>query len=123
MLLPGLQLHHPQFLEWVGAPESARLLGLAPGEWLWVITREQILHAALLLQRDANLLTSNINVLQQYALSLHGTVSAILQSVFSRHYFPFTAVHDAAPVPHVCRATMHMTAMGLWRPPTGPGGP
>ena len=28
----GLPLHHPRFLEWVGAPEFARLLGRDPSE-------------------------------------------------------------------------------------------
>ena len=68
---------------------------------------------ALQLQRDANLMTSNLNVLQQYTLSLHGTASAILQSVFGRHYFPSTAVHDAALVPRVHRASTHMATMDL----------
>ena len=30
----GLQLHHPRFLELVGAPESARLLDCAPSFWV-----------------------------------------------------------------------------------------
>ena len=30
----GLQLHHPRFLEYVGAPESARLLTRTPGHWI-----------------------------------------------------------------------------------------
>ena len=29
-----LQLHHPRFLEYVGAPESARLLSRPPGHWV-----------------------------------------------------------------------------------------
>ena len=84
---------------------------------------EQTIHAALQLQRDAGPMTSNFNVLQQYALSVHSVVLDILQSVFGRHYFPSTAVHDSAPVPCVCRASAHMAAIGLWRPPVGPGGP
>ena len=35
----GMQVHHPQFLEWVGA----RLLGRAPGEWVRSLTRVQTL--------------------------------------------------------------------------------
>ena len=46
----GMQVHHPQFLEWVGATESACLLGLPHGEWLQVMTRQDTLHAALQLQ-------------------------------------------------------------------------
>ena len=30
----GIQLHDPQLLEYVGAPESARLLSHSPGYWL-----------------------------------------------------------------------------------------
>ena len=30
----GLQLHHPRFLEFIGAPESARLLYHSPSFWL-----------------------------------------------------------------------------------------
>ena len=37
----GVQVHHPQFLEWVGTPESAGLLGRALGEWLRSLTRVQ----------------------------------------------------------------------------------
>ena len=110
----GIQLHHPQFLEWVGAPESARLLGRDPGEWLQVMSQEQTLHAAFQLQRYANLMTSNLNILQQYALSLHGTASAVIQLVFGRHCFPSTAVHDVAPVPRVRRAYTYMAAWAWW---------
>ena len=65
-----------------GAPESARLLGRPPADWLRVMSREQTLHAALQLQRDASLMSSNMNVMQQYAISLHRTTSDILQLVF-----------------------------------------
>ena len=103
----GLQVHHPQFLEWVVAPESPRLLGRAPKEWIRVMTRVQTLDAARQLQRDATLMTSNLSVLQQYNLSLHGTASDILQLVVRRHCFPSTAVHDAAPVSRIRHAYTH----------------
>ena len=119
----GLQVHHPQFLEWVGSPESARLLGRAPGEWTRSLTRVQTLDAACQLQRDVNLMTSNLNVLQQYALSLHGAVSDVFQLVVGRHCFPSTAVNDAVLVPRVRRTSIHMVATGLWRPSNGPGCP
>ena len=35
----GVHVHHPRFLEWVGAPESARLLCHPPAEWLQVMNR------------------------------------------------------------------------------------
>ena len=48
----GPQLHHPRFLEYVGAPESARLLNRSPGYWLNHMDREEALSAALQLQHD-----------------------------------------------------------------------
>ena len=42
-----VQVHHPQCLEWVGVPESARLLSRPSAEWLQVMSREQTLHTAL----------------------------------------------------------------------------
>ena len=36
-LLPAV--HHLRFLEWVGAPESARLLDCGPGAWIRSLSR------------------------------------------------------------------------------------
>ena len=47
----------------------------------------------------------------------------VLDSVFGREFFPSGVVDDAAPVPRVLWASTQMAAMGLWRPPVGPGGP
>ena len=54
----GLQLHHPQFLEF----ESARLLTRAQGHWGRTMDREDAVAAALRLQHDAGLMTSNLQV-------------------------------------------------------------
>ena len=110
----GVQVHHPQFFKWVGVPESARLLGRPPVEWLQVMTQQDTLHAALQLQRHASLMSSNLTVLHQYAISLHRTASEMLHAVFGREFFPSTAVNDATPVPRVLRASAHLAAMGLW---------
>ena len=61
----GVQLHHPRFLECIGAPESARLLGRAPAEWVRMMNREDAMAATLQLQRDAGLMASNLQVLGQ----------------------------------------------------------
>ena len=55
----GMQLHHPRYLECIGAPESARLLGRPPAEWLQVMDRQDVLVAAMQLQWDARLMASN----------------------------------------------------------------
>ena len=43
----GLQLHHPRFLEYVGAPESARLLTRPPEHWVRTMDSEEAVTAAL----------------------------------------------------------------------------
>ena len=50
----GLQLHHPRFLELVGAPESARLLDCSPTFWVDQLGKEQAITAAL--QRDTGVM-------------------------------------------------------------------
>ena len=52
----GLQLHHPRFLELVGAPESARLLDCSPTFWMDQLGKEQAMAAAINLQRDAGVM-------------------------------------------------------------------
>ena len=121
--LTGVQIHYSWFLEWVGAPEYARLLGCVSNKWIRSLTWLQTIDFACQLQRDACLMTSNLSVLDQYALSLNGTASDILELVIGCHNFLSAAMDTTAPVPIVCRASAHMEAMGLWRPSRGPGGP
>ena len=42
----GLPLHRARFLEWIGAPESARLLDKGPNTWIHSLSREQAIEAA-----------------------------------------------------------------------------
>ena len=70
------------------------------------------LDAACQLQRDTCLMTSNISILDQYAICLHGMGSDLLQLVVGRHEFPAAVMDTAAPVPRVCHAFMHMEDMG-----------
>ena len=46
----GLQLHHPRFLAFVGAPRSARLLYRSPTFWVDQLGKEQAMAAAVNLQ-------------------------------------------------------------------------
>ena len=59
----GVTLHHPRFLEWIGEPES----------------RDQAMDAALQLHRDVCLMTTNLDVLDQYVLCLQSTATKILE--------------------------------------------
>ena len=119
----GVQLYHPRFLECIGAPKSARLLGRLPAEWLQVMNHQDVLVAAMQLQRDVGLMAYNLTVLSQYVMSLHRMSTEVIQSVFGREFFPSQSIDDASPMPHVHRAFTQMAAMGLWRPPIRPGGP
>ena len=69
----GVQLHDPRLLEYVGAPESARLLTRSPEYWLHHMGREKTHSAALQLQHDAGLILSNVQVLQQLVTALNKT--------------------------------------------------
>ena len=107
----GLQLRHPSFLEYVGAPESARLLSCPPGYWLHHMDREEAVSAA------------NLQVLGQFVTSLNRMSSEVMRLAFGQEQYPSAAVQAVSPSPRVHRATHYMMAMGLWRLPGGPGAP
>ena len=50
----GVQLHDPRLLEYVGAPESARLLSRSPEYWVHHMGREKTLSAAISNRRYAS---------------------------------------------------------------------
>ena len=95
----GVQLHHPLFLECIGAPESARLLGRSSAEWVQTMDRQDVMAAALQLQRDAGLMASNLQVFGQYATSLNRMSSEVMRLAFGPELFPSEAVNVVAPVP------------------------
>ena len=51
----GIHLHDPRMMEYMGAPESARLLGRTPEYWLEHMGRERTVQAALRLHHHASL--------------------------------------------------------------------
>ena len=80
----GIQLHDPRLLEYVGAPESARLLSCSPEYWLHHLGHEKTLVATLQLQHDAGLILSNVQVLQQFVTSLNRTSSEVMRPIIWR---------------------------------------
>ena len=58
----GIHLHDPRLLEYVGVPESARLLSRSPEYWLHHTGRDRTMAAALQLQHDAGLILSNLQL-------------------------------------------------------------
>ena len=71
--------------------------------------------AALQLQHDAGLMTSNLQVLGQFVTSLNHLSSEVMRLAFGKEVFPSDAVDASLLVPHVPRATHYMASMGLWR--------
>ena len=59
--------------------ESARLLDQGPSVWLQSLYREQAIDAARQLHQDMCLMTTNLNILDQYVLCLQGMASKILE--------------------------------------------
>ena len=112
----GVPLNHPRFLEWIGAPELAWLLEMSPGQWCDTLSRDQAMTATMQLHRDACLMKTNLDILDQYALVLHGTASKILQKTIGGSPYPRAEVAAAAQGPRARRASVHMEALGLWRP-------
>ena len=76
--------------------------------------------AAMQLHRDACLMNTNLDILDQYALALHGTASKILQKTIGGSPYPRAEVAAAAHGPRARRASVRMEALGHWRPSMDP---
>ena len=96
-----LTVDHPQFLEWIGVPESARLLDKASSAWLHLLSCEQAIDAARQLHREMCLMTSNLNILDQYVLCLQGTGTKIWELTLGSRDFLSAAVESGAMFPRV----------------------
>ena len=121
----GVPLNHPRFLEWVGTPDTAWLLEMSPGHWCDTLSRDRALTAAMQLHKDACLMKSNLDVLDQYALALHRTASTILQRTIGGGSFPGAEVRTGPqghmPAESRCRwrrlgsGDLRWTRYGSWR--------
>ena len=105
----GLLLNHPRFVEWIGVPQSAGLLELSGRQWVDKLSRDQAVTAAVHLQRDVGLMQMNVDVLDQYALSLQKAASRIIDLCLGPCEYP-----------RVRRAANQMESMGLWSPSLDP---
>ena len=119
----GLQLHHPRFLELVGAPESARLLDRTPLYWVEEMGKERAMVAADTLQRDAGVMLSNLQILSQFAMVLNRMSFSMMALGLDRSEFPGAEVDALSPAPRARRAAPYISAMGLWRPQENPTAP
>ena len=102
----GLQLH-----QFIGAPESARLLYRSPTFWVDRLGEEQAMAVAVNLQRDAGIMLSNLQILSQFVTSLHRMSSEKMSIGMGRVAFPAEEIAELSPAP---RATWTAKYMGLW---------
>ena len=116
----GIHLHDPRMMEYMGAPESARLLGRSPEYWLEHMGRDRAVAAALRLHHDASLIMTNVQVMSQFVTSLNRTASEVMRTAYDMEPFPTDAVNFVTPGRRVRRAAHYMAAMGLWRPTSAP---
>ena len=116
----GIHLHNPRMMEYMGAPESARLLGRTAEYWLEHMGRERTIQAALRLHHDASLIMTNVQIMSQLVTSYSRTASEVMRTVYDREPFPTSAGDFVKPGRRVRRAAHYMAAMGLWRPTSAP---
>ena len=107
-------------MEWIGVPQSDGLLELSGGQWVDKLSRDQAVTAAVHLQRDVGLMQTNVDVLDQYALSLQKAASRIIDHCLGPYEFPAAEIATGALGPRVRRAAIQMDDMGLWRPSLDP---
>ena len=120
----GIQMHHPRFLEFIGAPESARLLFRSLAFWVQNMDREDAVAAAINLQRDAGMMSSNLQILSQFVTSLQHMSAEVLSLAMGQVVFPSSAVATLSPTPeHLGLLTMCLPWLcgGLWEARVAPG--
>ena len=91
--------------------------------WVDRLGQESAMAAAVNLQRDAGFMMSNLQILGQFVTSLHRMSAEILSIGVDHAVFPVEEVDKLSVMPRAQRAAKYMTAMGLWRLPSGPGAP
>ena len=116
----GLPLNHPRFVEWIGVPQSPGLIELNGRQWVNKLSRDQAITAAVHLQRDVRLMQTNVDVLDQYVLSLQKAASRIINNCLGPCVYPAAEIATGALGPRVRRAAIQMEVMGLWRPSLDP---
>ena len=89
-------------------------------QWVDKLSRDQAITAAVDLQRDVGLMQTNVDVLDQYALSLQKAASRIIDNCLGPCLYPAAEIAMGALGPRVHHAAIQMEGMGLWRPSLDP---
>ena len=107
----GMQLYHPWFLEFIGAPESARLLYHSPTFWVDRLGEEDAMAAAVNLQPDTYIILSNLQILLQFVTSLHRMSCEMMTRGMGHVVFPSQEIADLSTAPRAPRAAKYMADM------------
>ena len=116
----GLLLNHPRFLEWIMVPQSGILLELSGRQWVNRLSRGEAVTVAVHLQRAVGLMQTNVDVLDQYALSLQKAASRIIDICLGPFEYPSSEVESGTLGPRVHQTAKQMESMGLWHPSMDP---
>ena len=84
-------------------------------QWVDRLSRDEAVTAAVHLQRNVGLIQTNVDVLDQYALSLQKAVSRIIDICLGSSKYPASEVETGTLGPRVYRVAKQMESMGLWR--------
>ena len=76
--------------------------------------------AAVHLQRDVGLMQTNVDVLDQYALSLQKAATRLIDNCLGPCMYPAEEVAAGALGPRIRCAAVQMEGMELWRPSLDP---
>ena len=96
-----LLLNQPRFNEWIGVPQSDGLLKLSGRQWVNKLSRDQAVTAAVHLQCDVGLMQTNVDVLDQYALSPQKAASRIIDICLGPSKYPASEIEMGALGPRV----------------------
>ena len=66
---------------------------------------------------------TNLQILEQFVMSLHRMSAEMLSIGVNHAVFPVDEVDRLSVMPRAQRAAKYMSAMGLWRPPSGESTP
>ena len=109
----GIQMHHPRFLEFIKAHESARLLFRSPAFWVQNMDTEDAVAAAINLQTWTPVLMSlNLQILCQFVTSLQQMSSEVLSLALGQVVFPSSEVAALSSAPRAPLAAHYMLLWG-----------
>ena len=64
-----------------------------------------------------------LQILSQFAMAMNRMSFSMMALGLGQSLFPRVEVDDLAPASRAAQAASYLSAMGLWRPQTGPGAP